>query len=125
MTNIILSPIITEKSMKAAEAGKYSFFVYKFASKPAIKQAVAGMFKVHAINVFTVVCKGKRKRIGTRRVEVADSIVKKAIVQLRPGEKIGLFEPGGAQSDEEEARSKTKKEDKDKDKKGEEKKLKL
>ncbi len=109
MKNIILSPIITEKSMKAAESGKYSFFVSRLTSKTAIKQAIAGMFKVNIVNVYTVVIKGKRKRIGARRVEIADSIVKKATVQLRTGEKIGLFEPGGAQSDEEVGKDKKKK----------------
>ena len=100
MINIIISPIITEKSMKAAEGGKYSFLVSRFSSKTDIKQAVARMFKVNIVNVRTIIIKGKRKRSGARRIEVNDSEIKKAIVQLKKGEKIGLFEPGGAQSDE-------------------------
>jgi large subunit ribosomal protein L23 len=113
MKNIIVSPIITEKSMKAVEAGKYSFLVSRLASKTAIKQAIAGMFKVNIVNVYTILIKGKRKRIGARRVEVTDSEIKKAIVTLKNGEKIGLFEPGGTEEEKKES------------KKGKEKKLKV
>ena len=111
MINIIISPIITEKSMKAAEGGKYSFLVSRFSSKTDIKQAVARMFKVNIVNVRTIIIKGKRKRSGARRVEINDSEMKKAIVKLKKGDKISLFEPGGGE-EEDKKNKKNKKEEK-------------
>lgn len=136
MRSIILSPIITEKSMGFAGGGKYSFLVSRFTSKTTIKQAIAGKFKVSIVNVQTVVIKGKRKRIGVRRVEVVESELKKAIVTLKKGQKIGLFEPGGAdygeeilEPEKEKKENKKANEDKTKkevkEKKGKEKKLKV
>lgn len=112
MKNIIISPVITEKSMKASEAGKYSFLVHRFASKTAIKQAIAGMFKVSVVGVYTILIKGKRKRSGTRRIEINDSEMKKAIVQLKKGEKIAIFEPGGGEVEDKKEEKKEKKEKK-------------
>lgn len=116
MKKIIISPVITEKSMKAAETGKYSFIVHRFASKTAIKQAIAGMFKVGIVDVYTILIKGKRKRSGARRVEVNDSEMKKAIVQLKKGDKIAIFEPGGTEAEDKKEKEKAK-EDKKEDKK--------
>jgi large subunit ribosomal protein L23 len=97
---IIIAPIITEKSMKGAEVGRYSFLVACSASKTAIKQAVINMFKVNVVNIRTSIIKGRQKRVGTRRIEVTESQWKKAIVQLKKGEKIGIFEPGGGEEEE-------------------------
>ena len=94
-TDIILKPIITEQSMKAVDAGKFSFVVAKFANKTEIKNAIKKLFNVTAVSIATSIVKGKTKRIGQRRTEVKDAIWKKAIVTLKKGEKIGLFEPGG------------------------------
>lgn len=98
---VIISPIITEKAMKASEGSKYSFLVTKTASKTAIKIAVRSMFKVNVIDVQTNIVKGKQKRAGTRRIEVTESAWKKAIVQLKKGEKISLFEPTGTEEEKE------------------------
>ena len=94
-TDIILKPIITEQSMKAVDAGKFSFVVARFANKTEIKDAIKALFNVTAIAVATVMVKGKTKRIGARRTEVKDALWKKAIVTLKKGESISLFEPGG------------------------------
>jgi len=93
--NIILKPIITEASMKAVDGDKYSFVVAKFANKTEIRDAVKAMFNVTVISVATVTVKGKTKRVGARRTEIKDSIWKKAVVKLKKGDKISLFEPGG------------------------------
>lgn len=99
--DIIISPIITEKAMKASEVGKYSFITAVSASKTAIKQAVESMFKVNVVRVQTSIVKGRQKRTGTRRIEVTARPWKKAIVKLKKGEKIGIFEPGAEEAEKE------------------------
>jgi large subunit ribosomal protein L23 len=90
----ILSPIITEKAMKASDSGKYSFIVAEETSKIAIKKAVKSLFGANVIQVRTINVKGKRIRVGKRRTEIAKSAWKKAIIKLKKGEKITMLEPG-------------------------------
>ena len=94
-TNVIIKPLITEQSMKGVDSGKYSFVVARFASKTAIKSEIRKLFGVNVVSVSTSIVKGKTKRVGAKRQEVKQSIWKKAVVALKKGEKIGLFEPGG------------------------------
>ena len=96
--NIIIKPIISEKSMREAGAGKFAFAVHRFADKTAISSAIASLFNVNVTGIVTSVIKGKRKRTGKQRREVHDNVWKRAIVTLKTGEKIGLFEQG-AESD--------------------------
>jgi large subunit ribosomal protein L23 len=95
MNSIVIKPLITEKSMNDVTKGKYSFVVAKDASKASIKTAIKQQFNVTVVSVATSVQKGKTHRVGTRRVEVDRTSVKKATVMLKKGDKIGLFEPGG------------------------------
>lgn len=88
----IIKPIISEKSMKDAAAGKFTFHVGRSSTKPEIKQAVELQFNVHVKKIMTRIVKGKSQRIGVRRVEVQKQPMKKAIVELMKGEKIALFE---------------------------------
>ncbi len=90
----IYKPLITEKSMAEAEKGKYSFIVAQSAGKKDIKKAVESSFSVNVVSVMTTVVKGKRKRIGRNRQKVSASIFKKALVELKSGQKISLFELG-------------------------------
>lgn len=106
MQNIIISPIITEKAMKASEVGKYSFIVALMATKTTIRQAVESMFKVNVISIQTSIVKGRQKRNGTRRIEVTEEPWKKAMVKLKKGEKIGIFEPGTEEAEKENKKSK-------------------
>lgn len=92
--NIIISPIITEKSMVLASSGKYSFVVNKNANKEDIKNAVEKSFNVKVIKVATSIVKGRTARTGQRRIEKKITPFKKAIVALKTGDKIGLFELG-------------------------------
>ena len=87
---ILRRPLITEKNTSFQPQGKYVFEVGGNADKHQIKQAVEKAFnvKVTAVNVMTV--PGKRRRVGRR--EVVYSPWKKAIVTLKPGGKIELFE---------------------------------
>lgn len=92
--DIIISPVITEKSMAQAALGKYTFKVDIKANKNAIKHAIEKNFNVSVTGVSTITIKGRSARVGQRRIEKKLSPFKKAIVALRPGEKIGLFELG-------------------------------
>ena len=95
MTHIINKPIITEKSLKDAQAGIYTFAVEKTATKPRIQKAIEEMFKVHVTKITTVNRKGKKRLVGKRRTPVYEGNIKKARVILQKDEKIDLFEVGG------------------------------
>jgi large subunit ribosomal protein L23 len=69
---------------------KYTFIVDRRANKIEIRHAVEQMFKVHVTEVRTMLVKGKFKR--RNRAEGYTSTKKKAIVTLRPGERIAIFE---------------------------------
>lgn len=87
---VLRRPLITEKSTAQQSAGKYAFEVAREANKEQIKLAVEKAFnvKVTAVNVMTVT--GKMHRVGRRKT--VSSPMKKAIVSLRPGDKIQFFE---------------------------------
>lgn len=94
--NILIKPIVTEKSMQRT-SNTFTFLVAKSASKMAIKKAVKANFGVNVISVSTSLMKGKRKRVGQRRTEVAETASKKAVILLKKGEKISLFESGASE----------------------------
>jgi large subunit ribosomal protein L23 len=87
---VLHRPLITEKNSQLQALGKYAFEVADEANKNQIKQAVEKSFKVDvtAVNVITV--PGKQRRLGRQQVLTASW--KKAIVTLKPGDKIELFE---------------------------------
>ena len=79
--DVILKPVITEKSMNAMSEKKYTFLVHPDANKTMIKEAVEKMFpgtKVDSVN--TMNCQGKKRRRGMIVGKTADT--KKAIVKL-------------------------------------------
>jgi len=86
--DIILSPVITEKSSMASEANQVVFKVRRSATKPEIKAAIEQLFKVKVVGVTTLQRKGKTKQI--RGVKGKQQDVKKAIVTLAEGEKIDV-----------------------------------
>ena len=89
--DIIQAPIITEKSMNLKENyNKYTFRVAKTANKVEIKNAVEEIFKVKVLSVSTINVLPKHKRVG--RHEGFTSAYKKAIVELKEGDKIDAFE---------------------------------
>jgi large subunit ribosomal protein L23 len=88
-TEIIIHPIITEKSTGLQEMGKYSFKVDRRANKKEIMQAVRDVFGVHPVSCTIMNIKGKQKRV---RIKAGfTSSWKKAIVTLKKGEKLELF----------------------------------
>lgn len=92
--NVIIAPVITEKSMMNAHKGKFTFVVARDAKKKEIKQSIEKLFKVHVTSVLTRLVKGQTKRAGARRVEKKITPQKRAMVELKAGEKIPLFEAG-------------------------------
>jgi large subunit ribosomal protein L23 len=93
--NVILGPIISEKSMTDAAGGKYTFSVTAQSTKKDIKKAIEEQFKVNVVKVATITVKGKSSKTGARRVEKTRQPSKKAIALLKTGQKISIFEAGG------------------------------
>lgn len=92
--NIIIKPIITEKSMKQAATGAFTFLVATEANKAQIRKAVESMFKVTVIKIATMMTRGRSYRTGARRVEATRQPLKKALVTLKEGQTIALFDLG-------------------------------
>ena len=87
LANILLSPIVSEKSSNAAENDKrFVFKVQKRATKPEIRKAVELMFNVEVETVQVLNMKGKSKRFGRTLGKRSDW--KKAYVKLKPGHDI-------------------------------------
>jgi large subunit ribosomal protein L23 len=88
---ILKRPLITEKSTSEKELYNKLFFeVDRRANKIEIKQAVEAIFKVDVLDVFTLNMRGKVKRVGRRLTKHPDW--KKAIVTIKPGQKVKFFE---------------------------------
>jgi large subunit ribosomal protein L23 len=87
---IIIAPVVTEKTNIMRESGKYVFRVDMRANKPQIMQAVRSLFSVHPVSCNVSKVKGKPKRQRYQLGKTAQW--KKAVVTLRPGEKIAQFE---------------------------------
>lgn len=88
--DIIIKPVVTEKSMNLLADNKYTFIVDKRSNKTEIKNAIEDIFKVKVDKVYTLIVKGKPKRMGKFEGRTSDR--KKAIISLKPGQKIKLFE---------------------------------
>ncbi|HHY38815.1 MAG TPA: 50S ribosomal protein L23 [Clostridia bacterium] len=88
--DIIIRPIITEKSNTLMGMGKYTFAVAPRATKTEIRNAVEAIFKVKVKDVNTSAVRGKMRRMGLSRGFKPDW--KKATVTLEPGHTIKLFE---------------------------------
>ncbi len=89
--DILIRPIVTEKSVIGAESGRYTFEVAAAANKMQIKDAVEAAFKVTVVDVHSNVMAAKVNRRGSREI-VRKGKWKKAIVTLKPGDRIQLFE---------------------------------
>ncbi len=87
-SDIIYSPVITEKSMAERKNGVYIFKVNKSATKEEIKKAIEEAFKVNVKSVNTLNTKAKRRRVG--RYAGMTKTYKKAIVTLKDGSTIDL-----------------------------------
>jgi large subunit ribosomal protein L23 len=92
-TQVLLAPVVSEKSYALAESSKFTFKVHPDAHKTQIRQAVEELFDVKVVGVNILKVQAKPKRRGTFKGTRPGW--KKAIVQLRKGDTIEVF--GGAQ----------------------------
>ncbi len=90
--DIIIAPMITEKSMTGTVVSQYTFEVNPRATKTQIKHAIQDIFKVNVTKINTTNVLGKMKNFARKGVRTAgkQSDWKKAIVTLKPGQKIEL-----------------------------------
>lgn len=90
MTNpdIIIAPVVTEKSAMNAQNGVYTFKVDKRATKTQIKKTIESQFGVHVVKINTLVTKPKDRRVG--KYTGKTKVYKKAIVSLKDGETIEM-----------------------------------
>jgi large subunit ribosomal protein L23 len=89
-SQIIIRPVVSEKSYVLATAGKYTFRVHPDAHKTQIRQAVEALFDVKVVSVRTQSVKPKPKRRGLTSGRTR--AWKKAIVQLGAGDEIPIFQ---------------------------------
>ena len=87
---VLLAPVVSEKSYSLIDDRKYTFKVHKNAHKTQVRQAVEELFDVHVVNVNILKVQAKPKRRGLSKGIRPGW--KKAIVQLREGERIEIFE---------------------------------
>jgi large subunit ribosomal protein L23 len=88
-TQVIIRPVISEKTFALAEAGKYTFRVHDHAHKTEIRQAIEQLFDVNVVEVRTASVKSKPKRRG--HTSGRSRQWKKAVVQVRGGQTIPIF----------------------------------
>ena len=91
--DVILAPVVSEKSYGLIDNNAYTFVVHPGANKTEIRQAVEQIWDVNVVSVNTINRKGKKKRFRFTEGKRADT--KRAIVKLREGDKIDLFEQQG------------------------------
>lgn len=99
--DILIQPLVTETTMQAiTKSNRYTFIVNRMATKLNIKHAIKELFHVEPVTVHTIVMKGgKRKIVGKRVAFTTDTNWKKAIIELKTGESIDLFETGEGKKD--------------------------
>ncbi len=90
--DVIMTPVVSEKSYALMEAGVYTFTVHPQASKPEIRDAVQSIFGVKVAKVNTLTRLGKRKRNRRTFTYGKRPDTKRALVTLAPGETIDLFQ---------------------------------
>src|SRR5438270_7562922 len=88
-SQVIIRPVVSEKTFALAEAGKYTFRVHDRAHKTEIRQAIEQLFDVNVVEVRTASVKSKPKRRGHTSGRSREW--KKAMVQVRPGQTIPIF----------------------------------
>lgn len=94
LQDVIKKPVITEKSLRDAAAGVFTFDVSLDASKNQVRKTVEDLFRVHVRKITSAHLKGKKRLTGKKRVPVYEKDRKKVWVKLAQGEKIDLFETG-------------------------------
>ena len=93
-TQVLLAPVVSEKSYNQIDNNRYTFRVHKDAHRLQVRQAVEELFDVHVLSVNMAKVPPKPKRRGVQKGRKPGW--KKAVVQIRPGETIEIF--GGVQA---------------------------
>lgn len=88
--DVILAPVVSEKSYSLLDQNAYTFVVHPDANKTEIRQAVEAIWEVKVVGVNTVNRKGKSKRFRYTMGKRPDT--KRAVVKLAEGDKIEIFE---------------------------------
>ena len=89
---VLLRPVMTEKSMHEAQTGWYTFLVSKTSTKPDVVREVEQEFKVHVVDIKTIMGHGSVVRSGKRGLKSRSPDYKKALVRLSDKETIGVFQ---------------------------------
>jgi large subunit ribosomal protein L23 len=92
MNQIIIKPIITEKSLLLAGKSMFTFKVDKLAVKGQIAKALSTLYQVDVINIHVVSMHGKTHRAGKKQIRVPNQNWKKAIATLKSGQTIAAFQ---------------------------------
>jgi large subunit ribosomal protein L23 len=90
--DVIIRPVVSEKSYALLDAGVYTFVVHPDSNRTEIRQAIESIFNVQVAKVNTMNRNGKRKRNRRTFTYGKRPDTKRAIVTLAPGERIDLFE---------------------------------
>lgn len=93
MSIVLKQPLLTEKSMKLAKNGYFTFLVDKDARKPDVVHSVKALFGVDPISIKVANYKGGVKLQRNRKGITKTAGYKKAMVQLKKGQKINIFQP--------------------------------
>jgi large subunit ribosomal protein L23 len=88
--DVILAPVLSEKAVAGIENSRYTFFVHPHANRTQVKEAVQQVFDVDVVKINLINQRGKVKRMG--RYEGREADRKKAIVTLKPGQRIQQLE---------------------------------
>ena len=94
INNVIHKPLVTEKSMKLAEDGRYVFKVAKSVTKNKIIKEIENLFDVEVVSVNTMIMPKKVRRVFKKGYYTNLPKWKKAVVQLKKGQKIDLISEG-------------------------------
>lgn len=90
---IVIKPVITEKSLRLANINNtYTFVVQRTANKDQISESVAKLFNVEVKGIRTITNQKGKKRTGKKRLSVTTGKIKKALVTLKDGHSIDLFD---------------------------------
>lgn len=93
-TKVIIGPIISEKSIGNTASNRYTFQVTKDATKASIEKAVTEIFKVEVLEVKVINIRGKKVRFGRKRIPGKKEDKRKAVVTIKAGQKIEIFDLG-------------------------------
>ena len=90
--DVVLAPVVSEKSYELLESNVYTFRVHPDSSKPEIKDAIETLFDVTVVKVNTMNRKGKRRRNRRSPTFGSRPDIKRALVTLAEGDQIELFD---------------------------------